>query len=469
MNYFELETLINNELRANWNGFDSFESIGCAIFNKLYENKNLKTFVEKRNDFITTYDESDYPSNEKEFYEKFCHDFCGVDTIPKDVFINKYIDAINRLNIIENHIMVCKIRQEKLIEQKKINNILTAEQKYNNKRIEYYLSENQKEKNNILDFITHDIINSSIRRRNLFGAHFDIQNNLFNDFRLSKLDYNNYSPVSNKFGELPYPKYKKVIKMYENDIENFKDFLKKYITDNNIIEKINNEVIKNHILHNKKESINKLLKEYKNNNYFVFNNLIPLFIEGIFNDVCISLGVPEKELDCSSLNEKLDAINERISFFFLYEYFAFTFPIFRNKTAHGDLENSEDEYFANFLLLDLYSVFIFTNSDELPFNENLKKIDEIYKYDNQKLFQLYISDKNIVNLEIDQFYVDEIQKLNEIKKRLFSIDFANYLRDSDFVEQKCKYFEIIKKENPEIRDEVNAIKLQALHIKFDDD
>ena len=45
-----------------------------------------------------------------------------------------------------------------------------------------------------------------------------------------------------------------------------------------------------------------------------------------------------------------------------------------NETYWGVLYNSEDEYFANFLLLDLYSVFQFTNSDELIFNKNLKKI-----------------------------------------------------------------------------------------------
>ena len=467
MNYFELQILIDNELRENWNYFDSFEDIGYKIFNKLYENKPLETFDEKRNDFINTYDEPDYPNNEKEFYEKFCHDFCNVDTIPKNVFIDKYIDAIYRLTIIENHIKVCKKKQKELMEQKKINNILTAEQKYNNKRIEYYLNENQKEKNNIIDFITHDIIDSSIKGRHLLGGILNFPDNLFNDFRLSRLDYNNYSPVSNKFGDLPLPEYRKVIKMHKTDIDSFKNYLKAYIKDNDIIEQIRNEVIKNHILSNKKESINKSLNEYNNNNYFVFNNLIPLFIEGIFNDVCISLGVPQTELDCSSLNEKLDAINERISFFFLYEYFAFTFPVFRNKTAHGDLENSEDEYFANFLLLDLYSVFQFTNSDELIFNKNLKKINEIYTYDNQKLFQLYISDTDIINFEIDEFYENELKKLDEIKKRLFSIDFANYLLSNTYIKQRGKFFEIIKKQNPSIKDEVNIIKCKALHIPLE--
>ena len=97
MSYIELQILIDTELRQNWNGFDNYEDIGFHIFNKIYENSDLRDFQERRKNFINEYGESDYPENEQEFYIKFCNDFCGIDSIPKDIFIQKYTYAIDRL------------------------------------------------------------------------------------------------------------------------------------------------------------------------------------------------------------------------------------------------------------------------------------------------------------------------------------------------------------------------------------
>ena len=148
----------------------------------------------------------------------------------------------------------------------------------------------------------------------------------------------------------------------------------------------------------------------------------------------------------------------------MYEYFAFNFPILRNKIAHGDLENTEDEYLANTLLLDLWSVCNFTNENELPYNVKRKKINELYAMEKTALFQFYISNKDLDLNKLDDFYVEENSKLEEIKNRLFSIDFAKFIKESKHIEDKFTFFEKIKKENPSIHDEVNKFKMDILHI-----
>lgn len=60
--------------------------------------------------------------------------------------------------------------------------------------------------------------------------------------------------------------------------------------------------------------------------------------------------------------------------------------------------------------------------------------------------------------------VEENKKIEEIRNRLFSIDFANYIKDSKYIEDKFIFFEKIKKENPSIHDEVNKFKMDILHI-----
>lgn len=465
MNFFEIQVLIDTELRINWSYLNSFEEIGYTIFNKIYEKTELKSFQERRSDFIEQYDENEYPETEKEFYEKFSKDFCGVMSIPKEVFVEKYNYAIERMHVIQSNIEICNEELKKLIEQKTSQGFLTGEQKYKNKMLNYYLEKNQKEKDYTIDYITNKLVEKSIERKTIiYGSIWDFPD-FFNDkLKLPRLNIQNYNPVYNKFGKLPLPEYKKILKLYNDNEEEYKINIKELIQNKNIVELINEEVSKNHILSNKKDSILKLLTEYSNGNYFVFNNLIPLFIEGIFNDVCISLGIGQKELDCSSLNDKLDLILGKLDYFFLYEYFAFNFPTLRNKIAHGDLENADDEYMANTLLLDLWSVCIFTNDDELPYNQKRKKIKEIYKMENENLFKLFISEKAFFDKDLDSFYTDENCKMQEIRSRIFSVDFANYIKDTKYLDEKGKWFEIIKKENPSIRDEVNSIKLNALHI-----
>ena len=465
MSYIELQILIDTELRQNWNCFDNYEDIGFHIFNKIYENSDLRDFQERRKNFINEYGESDYPENEQEFYIKFCNDFCGIDSIPKDIFIQKYTYAIDRLRSLENNIKICNEELKSLNKQKQQNGILTPEQKYKNKMIDYYLNENQKEKDYTLDYITNKIIEKSIKRKSMFySILFDFPD-FFNDkIKLPRLNIRNYNPVYNKFGNLPFPEYKAILNLFNENKDEYKKSIKEIIKTKDIPRLINEEVSKNHILSYKKDSILKLLKEYNDNNYFVFNNLIPLFIEGIFNDICITLGIGQKELDCSSLNDKLDLILGKLDYFFLYEYFAFNFPILRNKIAHGDLENTEDEYLANTLLLDLWSVCNFTNENELPYNVKRKKINELYAMEKTALFQFYISNKELDLNKLDDFYVEENSKLEEIKNRLFSIDFAKFIKESKHIEDKFTFFEKIKKENPSIHDEVNKFKMDILHI-----
>lgn len=80
------------------------------------------------------------------------------------------------------------------------------------------------------------------------------------------------------------------------------------------------------------------------------------------------------------------------------------------------------------------------------------------------LFQFYISNKDLDLNKLDDFYVEENSKLEEIKNRLFSIDFAKFIKESKHIEDKFTFFEKIKKENPSIHDEVNKFKMDILHI-----
>ena len=245
------------------------------------------------------------------------------------------------------------------------------------------------------------------------------------------LDVNNYNEIDNKFLDLPMSDFSSLQDLYNDDFERFKKFVSSYIAEKKIVDRILDEVNKNHFLVKKIETIKRIIDAYSVKDFFIFDNLVPLFIEGVFADICLALGISQNALNASSLNDKLDKIRDIVKYPIIYEYFAFTFPIVRNKIAHGDLQTNDDEYNANMLLLDLLSVVRFANDDKLPFNEYRKKIDDLANEKDDVLYREYIWNPDLLNEEIDSFYADSFEHLSELRKKIESSEFVEYVLKLD--------------------------------------
>ena len=430
INYKKLREIIDEVLISDGIRLPSYAQIAKKIIVKCFPDINV--YQESFENIKRKFDEEfkiDTPENEEDFYTYVCKDICGINSLPINNFINEYENTVSKLERIDQNIKKCEEKKNKILLEKTKNGFCETGQNYQIKLLDYYIEKNRTEKEKLVNFLVYNIKGKACGQADLFGSALSLFSQLLEslDIRMRLLDIDNFNEINNKFQELPYPDYLELQKIFKENKESFKEITIKYIEDNKIEAKILCEVNKNYLLIQKKETITKILDAYRQKDYFVFNNLVPLFIEGIFADICKELGCTEKELNISSLNDKLDLIRGKIEYFHIYEYFAFVFPVLRNKTAHGDLENTEDEYLANMLLLDLLSVVEFANADELPFNAYRKIIEELYQKQTDEFYDRYILNPECLDEAINPFYTENYNHLKELREKVESKDFARYV------------------------------------------
>jgi hypothetical protein len=128
-----------------------------------------------------------------------------------------------------------------------------------------------------------------------------------------------------------------------------------------------------------------------------FATLAVAQIEGLFLDYCEDLGVPQTELQRSSLPVKLSAILRQKDHFPDYAYYAFRFPVIRNHLAHGRLLTDEAANQARLLLLDLRDVMVHVMDAELDVNALVNRLREAARVTplrvEDALAMLYFKDK----------------------------------------------------------------------------
>lgn len=103
--------------------------------------------------------------------------------------------------------------------------------------------------------------------------------------------------------------------------EQFKEYSNVHISGaagefSSVREKLAVLVEKSHILFRRKQVIERCW-HFEVKDYISFS-MAPLQIEGVFADICRGIGVAEKQLDISSLNDKLQHIDERMRSFLFF-------------------------------------------------------------------------------------------------------------------------------------------------------
>ena len=126
----------------------------------------------------------------------------------------------------------------------------------------------------------------------------------------------------------------------------------------------------------------------------------------------------------STLVDKINQLTEKGDQNIDYEYFAFIFPVIRNRVAHGKLITNDLELNAWLLLLDLSYACDLLKSSDLNINKNLACLSSAYK--NKDIFSL-IKLAPIFEHGIDSFYTEQITQLNDLKEllRMLLIDLSN--------------------------------------------
>lgn len=409
---------------------------------KKFMNKHLSCNAHALNtsDLISEYNRlvnKSYIGNEDQFYKYIAKEYLSLDKEPKIVLLDLFIKASKDIAAIDKQISFIE-SQKKIINDKRSNKTKNGEDNYYEKQLDFYKKRNELAKSEIINFLSGgkifyitfwkcncDSIYSSFTR--YYRPYFYSENNPYYDVK-------SLSELSNKFLDLPVGSHEFITNIYHSDIYQFYRIADGYI-ENNKLPEIEEIVIKNHILNKRKDVISKMLNHFKSGDFISFVSMMPLQIEGIFHDICLEIGVDEFSLNGESLNKKIERINDSCDshHFITFEYYAFKFPIIRNKVAHGQRIDGDIQQASIMLMLDFFPVCDLAKSDFILSNKSigiLRKIEKTMKNDEKfdLLLELFPIIKKITP-EIISFY--EIEDLFDKTKNLYCCsDFWGYMEEN---------------------------------------
>ena len=221
-----------------------------------------------------------------------------------------------------------------------------------------------------------EIIDNYKRYIDVLNYMISSYENVFFDIKFYPFIQMAYKTVRGKISENQneaLEEYRQINKTIEDKKKNFLHLhsdnrtlylaeLKKYILDENIIQKITDLNLT--LITNRREILAKALELYQQKEYIIVINILPIQIEGLFSDLLDDIksinNASKASIDPSGdLKKKVDQIFENIPAEYAI-YFKHCFnDLIRNTTAHGrtiTISDEENEISANELLLDLYSL-----------------------------------------------------------------------------------------------------------------
>ncbi len=332
-----------------------------------------------------------------DFWLAIAKELLHFDKEPRAELLKLVHQSTSDLASIAEHLEFISKEITKLEQAKNANGRLLPAQRYYRHQLDYFREKNESARTRIVEFLTHGLKGRALRAaesspwrqftrlvdrffpRSPYGY---MQKPSFPGSSFGPYDVRSVHDLSNKFLDLDVPTYVEVRKLYDSNRDEFYKIAAEYIVGDpgvrpSVANKINAYVSRSHILDRRKQLMSIMLAHFQSKDYLSFVSMAPLQIEGIFGDVCKELGIPETRLDISSLNDKLELIDDKLSGFRYLEYYAFKFPVLRNTVAHGELVDGDLEHTAIQLLLDLLPVCEFACAAELPTMRALAALDKL--------------------------------------------------------------------------------------------
>ena len=359
---------------------------------ELLELNRNSTYTELEEAYKACYPGDETPENSEEFWTFVEKEYLRLKEEPKEKFFEICVRVNKDLVALAENILYLNKEIVSLEEKKKTVGRLTADERYYRNQLEYFEIKNRVAKDEIIDFMTHKIKKYAISASLVKNPLIALASSLFehNPYPFGRrsifahsdpYDVRSLDTYSNKFLDLPISNYYEIVIECRSSPEKFKQYAIDYINGAygqlpTVKEKLLKLIKKSHILFNRKNVIETMLRHFEAKDYISFVSMAPLQIEGIFADICREIGVSESQLDISSLNEKLRQIDGKMQSFFFFEYYSFKFPVLRNLVAHGGLVDGELEDTAIHLMLDLLPVCELAISEDLPIANALNVLKE---------------------------------------------------------------------------------------------
>ncbi len=410
--------------------FESIKNLHIDFFGE------TKLFEEGMKDLI--------PTKEGIFYLYICENFfCIVPNDKNDSIISLISKDIEDIN--------CTI-QKYNSELEQLKEVKEGK-RYKESLLKHYLKKLENAKEQILQFVK-DKLEISVKKNkykpillNIFDwgmYHYHYFPETYKKEYLS-------SGLFHKLAEHSLHNFIGLIQLYkEKGDDIFWDEYKKQVDLIDLINDVKLLLKCHHRLSERKDFIEQVLQLLSDGTLELFCNIMPLQIEGLVYDLCLEFDLKESDLFTSSITDKVEILRKKD---FLddsyYEYFAFVFPIIRNRVAHGKKIEKNFEHLSWELLLDFKSICKLFSSTELPINAKLSLIKIA---DKSRSLDNLLSLHEVFKFQIDTFYSYEFNLIEELKN-----DLANKLTEENF-NNAFDLKSLTDEEKHKIKDRIIAIK-----------
>ncbi len=338
-----------------------------------------------------------HPENEQDFYKGLLGTFLSISKLPRDCkleCINKVSDMMKRLTSQK------KICDDKVHELNGATNKF-GETKYNLQLYKYYSEKNQAVINDIIDYLANGIEEDSLAaaRMEQWVGRLDFWDLRTTDADISKLDF-----VVHNFGDFSIPGSFEVSQLYKRDKCKFFDSAHDFLLSMRIPE-VKKIIKKSPWFSSRKDVLLEGLSLFKKGKFQVASAVLALQIEGLIQDVLVALGTVESSLSGESISSKARILaGKSIGFVFYYEYYAFRFPVLRNRIAHGEAHKTGRED-AIQIALDLCGLCKYMAEDnEIPVNK-LNALVSGFNFDTPDFKELL--DYAIIKIENPELTIPE--------------------------------------------------------------
>jgi hypothetical protein len=296
----------------------------------------------------------------------------------------------------------------------------------------HYLDRNLAQQKEILKFLsTPSAVDDYVRTQS--GRHLSLFDQILRGpsyYLIERnLTYRSPSPLDNKFGDLTIQDHHALTELYQNDIFEFEKLVSQYIQDNGTVNSIRKSVESSLTLVSRKDALLECLDLFDAGKLWSFSTVILVQLEGIFEDICLSVGLDFKKMGRMGLVDKLDALMKKKEyhegFYQAEEYYRFYLPYLRNKAAHSKSLPLQIDILSNLLLLDFEEVMTMTESKWIPVNKKLQALQNVENSSNNDRWRSLLL---LIALHKTQFPDSGlITRQQTVEVLLFEDDFWQFL------------------------------------------
>lgn len=234
-------------------------------------------------------------------------------------------------------------------------------------------------------------------------------------------------------GELPLRDAEKMIALKKENASKYSEAFEKMIYRLDILGRTKKIAEDNFFINDRLPIISAAITLFMEKKYIAFVYLVTPQIEGLFR--VLQQSIKGDKADTRGMKEVIEKIHNNEDFL-EFVYFAYDFPEWRNKIAHGEMIEVDRE-FACEIMMDLYWILRTIDSEEQDYKKLMSFLNNFCSKQDLKM---------MVECLANYFASIESEKYLELLKRFFEGEFDSIVEWYGIAEQKQKFIETIHSE-----------------------